>query len=77
MKNIVISLTFTLLLFYFCVPSLCAQDDVTGTLTPKFDENYLPQATPTHTFDFDVDIDLPPPCGILHDKGCPHRCLQL
>ncbi len=58
MKNRVLFFTFTCLFCYFCFPSLCAAVSVTGGVTPKFDENDLPQGFPQITYDFDVDIKI-------------------
>ncbi len=61
MKKNVMFLIFTLIFCYVCVPSLSAQNGITATVTPDFDENDLPQAIPTHTFDFDVVLKVTDP----------------
>ncbi len=58
MKKGFIFFTITLLVCYLCFPYLCAEAGVTATVTPKFDEDDLPQGFPHSTFDFDVDIKI-------------------
>ena len=61
MKKNVMFLIFTLIFCYVCVPSLSAQNGITASVTSDFDENDLPQAIPTHTFDFDVVLKVTDP----------------